>query len=101
NLGSSAQSSEFSEVLRERRTWRKFSPEKVNREKFATLLELSFGVQQWEKIPKAGKFAQKTSPSGGSLHPLEAYLMVRKVEGIAPGIYHYDATGRSLVEVRR
>ncbi len=93
--------SEFSRVLRERRTWREFSHAKVSLQSFATLLELSFAVQQWQTIPKAGKLAQKTSPSGGSLHPLEAYVLVRKVKGIAAGIYHYDALGRRLQEVRR
>ena len=94
-------SSEFPNVLRERRTWRKFSPGKVSGESLASLLELSFAVQQWQTIPKAGKLAQKTSPSGGSLHPLEAYVLAQKVEGLAPGIYHYDAVGRRLQEVRR
>ena len=100
-LNSGGRSSEFSEVLRQRRTWREFSRRNVSAEAFCTLLDLSFGVQHWEKVKKLGKLAQKTSPSGGSLHPLEAYLMVRKVEGVSPGIYHYDAAGRGLQVVRR
>ena len=92
--------SEFSRVLLQRRTWRKFSPHNVSKESFSSLMELSFAVQQWQAIPKTGKLAQKTSPSGGSLHPLEAYVVVRKVEGIALGIYHYDAISRKLHEVR-
>ncbi len=93
--------SEFSRVLRERRTWREFSGGKVDRDSFGTLMELSFAVQQWQAIPNVGKLAQKTSPSGGSLHPLEAYVLVRKIRRIDPGIYHYDAVGRRLQEVRR
>jgi SagB-type dehydrogenase family enzyme len=100
-LRSGGQSSEFSEVLKQRRTWREFSPRKVSGDVFGTLLDLSFAIQHWEKVPKLGKLAQKTSPSGGSLHPLEAYLMVRKVEGISPGIYRYDSAGRGLQLVRR
>jgi SagB-type dehydrogenase family enzyme len=100
-LPSEALSTEFSRVLRARQTWRKFSRGQVKREALATLLELSFGVQRWERIAKLGKLAHKTSPSGGSLHPLEAYVMARKVEGIAPGIYHYDSVRRGLQEVRR
>jgi SagB-type dehydrogenase family enzyme len=100
-LRSERAASEFPRVLRERRTWRKFSPDKVSWASFASLMELSFAVQQWEKIPKAGKLAQKTSPSGGALHPLEAYVLAQKVEAVAPGIYHYDAIGRRLQEVRR
>lgn len=93
-------SSEFPRVLRERRTWREFSPGKVSREAFGTVLELSFGVQRWDQVAKLGKLPLKTSPSGGSLHSLEAYLMVRKVEGISAGIYHYDSIGRGLSKVR-
>lgn len=99
-LKSRSSNSEFPQVLRQRRTWREFSTRKVSEAEFATLLDLSFGVQQWDRVPKLGKLAQKTSPSGGSLHPLEAYLMVRKVEGISPGIYHYDAIGKGLKKVR-
>ncbi len=94
-------SSEYSRLLRERRTWREFSGAKVSLESFATLMELSFAVQRWLTIPKAGKLALKTSPSGGSLHPLEVYVFVRKVKGISAGIYHYDAVGKKLQEVRR
>jgi SagB-type dehydrogenase family enzyme len=99
--GPPSTTSEFSQVLRGRRTWREFSPAKVDQKSFGTLMELSFAVQQWQAIPNAGKFPLKTSPSGGSLHPLEAYVLVRKVEGLTPGIYHYDAIGRRLSEVRR
>jgi SagB-type dehydrogenase family enzyme len=34
------------------------------------------------------------------LHPSEAYLVARKVEGVAPGIYHYDAGGHRLQRLR-
>jgi SagB-type dehydrogenase family enzyme len=100
-LRSEPSASEFPMVLRQRRTWRNFSKDEVSNESFASLMELSFAVQRWEKIRKVGKLAQKTSPSGGSLHPLEAYVVVLKVEGVAPGIYHYDAIGRRLQELRK
>ncbi|MBS1196433.1 MAG: biosynthesis dehydrogenase protein [Proteobacteria bacterium] len=34
--------------------------------------------------------------SGGAIHPLEAYLAVQQVEGLAPGFYHYDARDHVL-----
>jgi len=94
-------SGEFSQVLRERRTWRKFGKESVTKEKLGRVLHLAFGVQGWEKVPKVGKFAMKTSPSGGGLHPAEAYVLVRNVQGISQGIYHYDAAGHALEQIRR
>ena len=36
---------------------------------------------------------KRTSPSGGGLHPVEAYPLVLRVEGVEPGLYHYRARG--------
>ena len=94
-------SGEFPRVLRERRTWRKFAKQAVPKQTAGRLLHLSFGVQEWLRVPKGGRFALKTSPSGGALHPGEAYLLARNVDGIQPGIYHYDAVGHRLRELRR
>jgi SagB-type dehydrogenase family enzyme len=93
-------SSEFDRVLRERRTWREFSRKPLDLRQLETLLWLSFGVQAWGVIPGVGRLPLKTSPSGGALHPLEAYVVIRSVTGIAPGIYHYDDEGHSLELLR-
>jgi SagB-type dehydrogenase family enzyme len=87
---------EFERVLKARRTWRDFSSELVDLPPLGTLLWLSFGVQGWAKIPGVGRFPLKTSPSGGALHPLESYVLTRKVNGVVPGIYHYDAENHRL-----
>ena len=92
---------EFPKILRERRTWRKFGKPGVPKETLGRLLHLSFGVQAWEHVPKAGRFALKTSPSGGGLHPAEAYVLARNVRGIPRGIYHYDAAGHRLQVIRK
>jgi SagB-type dehydrogenase family enzyme len=92
---------EFPRVLRERRTWRKFGDRPIAKEIVARLLHLSFGVQGWMRVPEGGRFAQKTSPSGGALHPAEAYVLVQRVSGIPRGIYHYNAVGHQLQKIRR
>lgn len=92
---------EFPRVLRERRTWRKFGEEAVSKENLGRLLHLSFGVQDWLRIRGGGRLALKTSPSGGALHPAEAYVLARNVGGIPRGVYHYDAAGQRLQEIRR
>lgn len=94
-------SEEFPCILRERRTWREFGKAGVGKESLGRLLHLSFGVQAWGEIPGGGRFAHKTSPSGGGLHPVEAYVAVLNVTGIPRGIYHYDAVGHRLQEIRR
>jgi SagB-type dehydrogenase family enzyme len=91
---------EFSRALQERRTWREFSRKPLDLRQLETLLWLVFGVQAWARIPGVGRLPLKTSPSGGALHPLEAYALIRNVSGIAPGIYHYDDEGHSLELLR-
>lgn len=92
---------EFPRVLTSRRTWRRFAPGKLSFANLSTLLGLTFGVREWADVPPLGRFAVKTSPSGGALHPIEAYLVVRDVEDVAPGIYHYDASRHQLERLRR
>jgi SagB-type dehydrogenase family enzyme len=92
---------EFAQVLQSRRTWRKFSTRAVTRESLGTLLGLTWGVQQWVKIPELGEVAIKTSPSGGALHPMEAYILARNVNGLQPGLYHYNGTDHRLELLRR
>jgi SagB-type dehydrogenase family enzyme len=91
---------EFARVLLQRRTWRKFSGEPVSAQALGNLLGLTFGVRHWVKLPKIGSVAVKTSPSGGSMHPIEAYVLVRNVDGLAAGFYHYSATDHHLEFLR-
>ena len=95
------ESGEFPRVLTARRTWRRFAPGRLSFADLSTLLGLTFGVREWVNVPPLGKFAVKTSPSGGALHPIEAYVVARDVEGVSPGIYHYDASGHRLELLRR
>lgn len=91
---------EFPRVLKERRTWRRYAVDAVPLEALAATLELAFGIQGWAKIPGLGRAAMKTSPSGGSLHPIEAYVLARRVKGLRPGIYHYNGARHSLEWLR-
>jgi len=109
-LSKPAGDGEFERVLQARRTWREFSNQPLDLSQLETLLWLSFGIQGWARIPGVGRLPLKTSPSGGALHPLEAYLLIRNVNEIVPGIYHYDherhrlellRPGASKVEIRK
>ncbi|MDD7646219.1 MAG: SagB/ThcOx family dehydrogenase [Ruminococcus bromii] len=57
-----------------------------------TLLELSFLLWATQGIKgiRGRRYATlRTVPCGGARHPFETYLLVRKVEGLEPGRYHY------------
>ncbi|MGY2030837.1 SagB family peptide dehydrogenase [Nocardia gipuzkoensis] len=42
------------------------------------------------------ELVSKPYPSGGSVYELELYPVVRNVEGLAPGMYHYDSVEHVL-----
>jgi SagB-type dehydrogenase family enzyme len=92
---------EFPRVLTARRTCRRFATGKLALADLGTLLGLTWGIREWVDVPPLGRFAVKTSPSGGALHPIEAYLVARDVESVSPGIYHYDADRHRLELLRR
>jgi SagB-type dehydrogenase family enzyme len=100
-LPSAETDGEFAGVLLARRTWRRFSNRPLELSTLGTLLGLTWGVQRWISIPGIGKLALKTSPSGGALHPNEVYVVARRVQGLAPGLYHYEADRHQLALLRR
>jgi SagB-type dehydrogenase family enzyme len=92
---------ELARVLKERRTWRKYGRGAVTLEELAQILEVTFGIQGWVDVPGLGRAAMKTSPSGGSLHPIEAYVLAQRVSGLKAGLYHYNAKRHELEWLRK
>jgi SagB-type dehydrogenase family enzyme len=88
-------------TLAKRRTWRNFSDQPIPGAALGTLLDCTYGVQRRAQVPGQGPIILRTSPSGGSRHPIEAYVLVLNVEGLAPGAYHYDSDSKELVDLQR
>jgi SagB-type dehydrogenase family enzyme len=89
--------SALARTLRARRSWRRLGPGALPLETLSTLLGLTWGVQAWVEVDGFGWMPLKTAPSGGARHSIEAYVAVRRVDGLPPGIYHYDAAAHRLV----
>src|SRR5471030_904009 len=53
----------------------------------ARLLQRSFGAQQQRLVSDDATVLKKTSPSAGGLHPIEAYVLAQRIDGVAPGLY--------------
>lgn len=73
-------------LIRDRRSARIYTGEKV------VLTELSFllwATQGIKSIRGKAYATLRTVPCGGARHEFETYLMVRNVEGLQPGAYHY------------
>ncbi len=89
--------SELYETLQNRKTVRAFDSERVlELRDLAILLRYTFGCHGYAQLDEDVVLLHKTSPSGGSLHPIEAYPLILNVESLAPGIYHYSIKDHSL-----
>jgi SagB-type dehydrogenase family enzyme len=73
----------------------------VSRDNLSQILKLTFGIHGWVDVPGIGRAAIKTSPSGGDLHPIEAYVLAQRVKGVKPGFYHYNAARHELEWIRK
>lgn len=80
-----------------RSTCRNFDPDFVlPLADLATHLRRVFGAQAVVSLAPGAVALKKNSPSGGGLHPVEAYLLVQRVDGLQPGLYHYQCIDHAL-----
>jgi putative peptide maturation dehydrogenase len=87
-------------ALADRRTTRGFDPQgPVALEQLAILLYEVFGCRGYAAIHPEVVALRKSSPSAGGLHPVEAYPLIRNVNGVEPGFYHYRVRDHVLALV--
>ena len=79
------------EALKKRKSIRLYSGEPLAPEELSFLLWASGGIQRVERGT-----AFRTAPSAGALYPVETYLVLQAVSGIAPGVYHYAVKEHAL-----
>lgn len=61
------------------------------------LFEYSLAISAWKQAGEV-RWALRTNPSSGNLHPTEGYLLIDTVPGLSPfpGLYHYTAREHAL-----
>lgn len=85
------------DVLSRRATCRNFDTTKpLDARTFGAVLRRVVGSAAEVEVLPGVKALKKSHPSGGALHPLEPYLLVRSVAGIDAGLYHYHAVDHAL-----
>ena len=73
-------------LIRDRRSARVYTEEEMSLEELSFLLWATQGI----KSIRGKSYATiRTVPCGGARHEFETYLIIRKIEGLVPGIYHY------------
>lgn len=90
------------DTLLRRSSVRKFEPKPMPMQQLANLLFYSAGVTRTGRLNKMPSIFLKFRPypSGGGLYPLELYIVMLNVEGVAPSIVHYDPIGARLDVLR-
>lgn len=87
------------EAITTRTSGRDYGEDPLDPRTLATLLHLANGVRAAGEA--AGRsWIQRNVPSSGNLGSIEVFPIVLRVDGIDPGIYHYDAVTHELVLLR-
>lgn len=73
-------------LIRDRRSARVYTQETISLEQLSFLLWATQGVK---KLRGKSYATIRTVPCGGARHEFETYLLIRKVDGLQPGAYHY------------
>jgi putative peptide maturation dehydrogenase len=85
------------DALTRRKTSRVFDrSRRLSERELSVLLRTVYGVHGTAPIGAGGAGVRRTSPSGGGLHPIEAYPLVVDVDGVEPGLYHYHCGDHAL-----
>jgi SagB-type dehydrogenase family enzyme len=87
------------EAIRRRRSHRRYTKQPLTLEELSFLLWATQGLS--EAVTEQGEIVRtyRTVPSGGARHPFETYLLVRRVEGLQPGLYRYLPVQHKLLLV--
>lgn len=98
--------SNFLEVVKRRKTCRTFKGEPISLDQLSTLLYVSLGPihEQWADLEENGLQIlgrRKAFPSAGGIHPEEAYVIALNINGLAPGVYHYNSVDHNLTLVNQ
>ncbi|WP_313455171.1 putative peptide maturation dehydrogenase [Stenotrophomonas sp.] len=92
----------YDQLLERRTTCRNFDAGRsISRELLAQLLQRTIKAQAVSQVEEDTEFLKKHVPSAGGLHATETYLLVQRVEGMTPGLYHYHPVQHAVVPIPR
>jgi SagB-type dehydrogenase family enzyme len=83
------------EAIQTRQSIRNYKNIPLNKGHLSQLLWATQGISR-----EAMGFEFRTAPSAGALYPIETYLILNNMEGIEPGVYHYDVKNHQLDQLK-
>jgi SagB-type dehydrogenase family enzyme len=91
NPESGRRAADLWQCLARRRSQRDYRERPLTQEELAALLWATQGITS-----ARGGYHFRTAPSAGALYPVETYLAVHRVEGVTPGIWHFQVLDFAL-----
>ena len=98
----------FASVLERRRSERRYDETRpISTDDLGALLDRAARIR-WSGVVEARDFAGRSTPfevtrrpypNGGASYELEIYPVVDRCDGLASGLYHYDAASHELVRI--
>jgi len=91
---------DYMQLVDTRRSLRDYSAKPMTQAQLAFMLWSAQGVKSY----RSNVATFRTVPSGGARHPFEAYITVRDVDGLMPGLYRYlplENVGMKTVTIER
>lgn len=89
----------LAQTLATRRSLRSCGPGELDLCALETLLDAGLSVQDVFSHPEMGTMSRRPTPSAGARHPIECYVLARRISNIRPGLYHYNALDHALAPV--
>ena len=73
------------------------TPQPLSLDSLGLFLELALGLTAWKEF-EGTRWALRSNPSSGNLHPTEGYTLLPPIDGISesPGVYHYAPREHAL-----
>jgi SagB-type dehydrogenase family enzyme len=85
----------FADVVEKRRSWRVPGPAPLTVDQLAEFLYRAARVRDTFRGSRE-EVTSRPYPGGGADYELEIYLAINRVDGLPPGLYHYDPGGHRL-----
>ncbi len=82
-----------------RHSGRSYGARPLSSTEVATLLTLANGVRVAQRVSPATVMYRRYVANSGNLGSVEIYPVVLRVEGLDPGIYHFDTVGHHLAQI--
>jgi SagB-type dehydrogenase family enzyme len=87
------------EVIARRHSERSYGARPLSKTEVGTLLTLANGVREVQRLSAAIVAHRRYVANSGNLGSVEIFPVALRVEGVDPGIYHFDTVGHHLAQV--